>query len=61
MSYVLPPNNAIAKLLSQNEPEDARAAAAETDLELQLRDNNTMKEGNGPVRGWGGGSARRRR
>lgn len=59
MSYVLPPNNAIAKLLSQNETEDARRSISEVDLELQLRDQNTMKEGNGPVRGWGGGRARR--
>lgn len=59
MSYVLPPNNAIAKLLSQDEPEDARRAIAETDLELQNRDINTMKEGNGPVRGWGTGRVRR--
>ena len=59
MSYVLPPNNAIAKLLSQNEPEDARAAITQTDIELQLRDHNTMKEGNGPVRGWGYGRKRR--
>lgn len=55
MSYVLPPNNAIAKLLDQNQPEDARRAISDVDLELQLRDFRTMKEGNGPVRGWGYG------
>jgi hypothetical protein len=54
MSYVLPPNNAIAAITDLNQPESVRRAIYETDLELQLADYNNTPEGSGPVRGWGG-------
>jgi hypothetical protein len=60
MSYVLPPNNAIAKLLDQDQPEGVRRAVFERDLELQLADFNSTPSGNGSVRGWGTRGKRRR-
>lgn len=60
MSYVLPPNNAIAKLLDQDRPDSVRRAVFERDLELQLADHNNTPAGNGSIRGWGTRGRRRR-
>jgi len=59
MSYVLPPNNAIRIICSQDQPEEVRRQLFEMDLELQRRDMNNTPEGGGPVRGWGQGRGRR--
>lgn len=55
MSYVVPPNNAIAAICSQNRTDDQRRSQFETDLQLQLADHNNTPGGAGAVRGWGFG------
>lgn len=59
MSYVLPPNNAIAVICSQDQPESLRKTLFDMDLELQQRDFTNTPEGAGPVRGLGIGRSRR--
>jgi hypothetical protein len=59
MSYVLPPNNNIRILCDQNNV-DAQRRAFETDLALQLQDQNNTPGGGGPIRGWGTRGGRRR-
>lgn len=60
MSYVMPPNNNIAALCSQNRTDDERRPLFETDLELQLADHNNTPGGYGAIRGWGTRGHRRR-
>jgi hypothetical protein len=59
MSYVLPPNNNIGKIVDQNLTDDDRRRIVAPDLELQLESINNTPEGNGAVRGWGGRGLRR--
>lgn len=56
MSYVLPPNNNIRIIASQDQPEELRQQLFDTDIKLQLADYRNTPEGGGPVKGWGGGS-----
>lgn len=53
MSYVLPPNNDIAKIANQDQPEQVRKDLFDTDLRLQLEDFRSVNERRGPVKGWG--------
>lgn len=58
MSYVLPPNNALATITDPNGPESVRRGIFELGQRFELADYNNTPEGQGVVRGWGG---RRRR
>lgn len=53
MSYVMPPNNAIAALCSQNTPEGVRRSVFEAGLRFDLADFNNTPGGQGVVRGAG--------
>lgn len=53
MSYVLPPNNAIAAICDQDRTDEQRRPLFELDLQLQLSDIRNTPGGVGPVRGWG--------
>lgn len=57
MSYVMPPNNAIAALCDPNQPESVRRSVFEAGLKYELADYSNTPGGAGVVRGWG----RRRR
>lgn len=53
MSYVMPPNNNVKPICSQDRTDDERRSQFETDLQLQLADFNNTPEGSGAIRGWG--------
>lgn len=57
MSYVMPPNNAIAAISSLNAPESVRRGVFDLGLRYEMADLNNTPGGAGVVRGWG----RRRR
>lgn len=59
MSYVLPANNAIAKLTDLKQPDALRKQQFDMDQRFQLEDFRTNNEGRGPQRGAGGRSRRR--
>lgn len=58
--YVMPPNNAIANLCSQDQPESVRRAVFEAGLRLELGDYSNTPDGQGVVKGWGTRGQRRR-
>lgn len=53
MSYVMPPNNAIAAIASQNLPQSIQRSVFELGVRFELADFNNTPAGGGPVRGWG--------
>ena len=53
MSYVMPPNNNIAAICSQDRTDADRRGMFDVDLQLQLADFNNTPGGVGPLRGWG--------
>jgi hypothetical protein len=61
MSYVLPPNNAIAAICSQDRTDADRRPMFDRDMQLQLSDYSNTPGGAGPARGWGYRGGRRRR
>lgn len=60
MSYIMPPNNNIAALCSQDRTDADRRELFEVDLRLQLADASNTPGGVGPLRGWGGRGRSRR-
>lgn len=54
MSYVMPPNNAIAAIASPNLPVEQQKAIFDLGVKHELRDISNTPEGSGVVPGWGG-------
>ena len=59
MSYVMPPNNNIRAIASQNLPVEQQKAIFDLGIRFELADINNTPSGQGVVRGWGGRCSRR--
>lgn len=53
MSYVMPPNNNIKVLCSQDQPVELQRSVFLLGVAFELADYTNTPAGGGPVRGWG--------